>query len=185
MSEIASISALQPASDCLRSRAGSFQLPAAQAVSLRPETDTAIRITCGSAWVTLGDGKDYFLQTGQSLQANRGSAVVIEPLHTTSVSGPTQTLYFDWDPVPLKVPMPRRHAPMRMLAPPSPQRKALAQAWGDFRLALAAGFLAGARLTGAVLSLLLPAALRATFGLADLARNAHSSASCAQGRMAS
>ncbi len=185
MFKTASIPTLQPSAACVRSRAGSFQLQANHAVSLRPNTDTAIRITCGSAWVTLGDGKDYFLQKGQSLQASRGSAVVIEPLHTAGIAHDAETLYFDWDPVPVKVPKMSKHQSMRMPAQHSHEQKALTQAWGDFRLALTAGFFAGARLVGALLGLLLPAALRVSLGLTALARNAHSSASRAQGRMAS
>ena len=183
MFKTASIPTLQPSAACVRSRAGSFQLQANQAVSLRPDTDTTIRVTCGSAWITLGDGKDYFVQKGQSLQASRGSAVVIEHLHTEGIAHDTETLYFDWDSVPVKVPKMNKH--LRMPMQSSPQHKALAQAWGDFCLALTAGFLAGARLAGALLGLLLPAALRASLGLTALARNAHSSASRAQGRMAS
>lgn len=185
MSKIASIPTLQPSASCVRSRAGSFQLQANQAVSLRPNTDTAIRITCGSAWVTLGDGKDYFLQKGQSLKASRGSAVVIEPLYKVGAAKGIETLYFDWNPVPVKVPKASRHQRMRVPAQHSQQQKALAQAWGDFRLALTAGFLAGARLAGALLGLPLPAALRASLGLVARARNAHSNARAAHGRMAS
>ena len=183
MSEFASISASQSVAACRHARAGAFVLAPAQALALRPTETSSLRITCGRAWVTLGDGKDYFLQEGQSLQACRGSAVVIEPMHTAGIAHDTEMLFFDWDPVPVKVPKMIQHLCMPMQS--SPQQKALAQAWGDFCLALTAGFLAGARLAGALLGLLLPAALRASLGLTALARNAHSSASRAQGRMAS
>ncbi|TAG27839.1 MAG: DUF2917 domain-containing protein [Burkholderiales bacterium] len=172
MSQFASITSL-PSQACLRSRAGSFQLNKPQAISLRPAAGTAIRITCGSAWLTLGDGQDYFLRQGESLQAKKGSSVVIEAMRKPGAEDAMETVYFDWDPVPLRIPAMRRSPSAPLPSVKTPQRLALAEAWGDFRLALAAGFLAGARLAAALL------------GLATLARSAHSSASCAQGRMAS
>jgi Protein of unknown function (DUF2917) len=164
MSQIASI----PSSSCLQARAGAFVLAPAQALALRPKTESSIRITCGSAWVTINDGVDYFLAAGQSMSAPAGSRVVMESMLRGG------QLKFDWLPV-------MQHQAERsslrgqadalvVEAGVSP----LAQALRDLRGAmdLAARGLAGlARALGT--------------GLAALARTAHSSASRAQGRMAS
>jgi hypothetical protein len=150
MSQIASI----PSTSCLQARAGAFVLAPKQALALRPKTAGSIRITCGSAWVTINDGVDYFLAAEQQMTAPAGSRVVMESMR------PGGPLKFDWQP-----------AAAAELSP-------LAQALRDLRGAtdLAARGLSG---LGAAFGLGLAAGFKA------LARTAHSSASRAQGRMAS
>ncbi len=185
MAQFASI----PSPDCIRARTGTFVISPARTLALRPDVTSELRITCGKAWVTVGDGVDHFLHAGQSLRAAKGSHVVIEPMRWPGHSGDIESVYLDWDPVPMRIP--RAAAPIAANAPsrPAPQRMAVGQAWGDFRAAFAAGCLAAARLAVALLGLALPTAWRATAGLrgalAARARKAHSSANRAQGRMAS
>jgi hypothetical protein len=149
------------AAACLHARAGAFVLAPVRALTLVPKHSSTIRITCGSAWVTLGDGVDHFLAADQSLIAPAGSHVVMESLRKDGA------VKFDWQPV---------FAPSQLALSP------LAQALLDLRGAavLAARGLAG--LAGALTAGLVRG-LGA--GFAALARSAHSSASAAQGRMAS
>jgi hypothetical protein len=180
MSQIASIQAVS----CLHARAGAFVLPAAQALALRPKEPSSIRITCGTAWVTIDDGVDYFLAAGQEITAPAGSRVVMESMQ------PGGQLKFDWQPV---MQARKERSALRGRADTLAGTLAeqadlspLAQALRDLRGAvdLAARGVVG--LAGALL-----AGLSAAFadvlatGLAARARSAHSSASCAQGRMAS
>lgn len=194
MSQIASISSLHNAS-CLAARSGAYLLAPAQALGLRPQRASSLRITCGQAWVTFGDGMDHFLQAGQTLRAPAGSHVVLESLYGT-------VLKFDWQ----AEPQPRRErstlrsrvddmaAQVGLASSPlghSPQALSpLAQALLDLRGAavLAArglAGLAGALTGGLVRGLGVGFADFLTGGLAARARSAHSSASAAQGRMAS
>jgi hypothetical protein len=179
MSQIASIS-------CLHARAGAFVLAQHQTLALRPKQSSTIRITCGSAWVTLGDGCDYFLTAEQTLLAPAGSRVVMESMRKDAV------LKFDWQPV---FEPSRERSAVRGRADevavqagitPSLLTQALldlrgaaflaARGFAGLATALAAGL---ARVFGAGLAEVL------TGGLAARARSAHSSASRAQGRMAS
>lgn len=56
--------------------------------SLRPRAAMQLRVVCGRAWVTLGDGMhgwreeggDRVLQPGQSLRVAAGQHAVVEPL---------------------------------------------------------------------------------------------------------
>jgi hypothetical protein len=160
MSQIASILSLSSAAACLHARTGAFVLAPAQALSLSPKVGGMIRLTCGSAWITLGDGCDYFLEAEQSLWIPAGGRAVMESMRQGGA------LKFDWQPD---------------LTP-----SATAQALLDLRGAadLAARGLLG--LAGALLAGLargFPEVLVAV--LAARARSAHSSASRAHGRMAS
>jgi Protein of unknown function (DUF2917) len=185
---IASTPALASAAACLHARAGAFVLAPAQALALRPKQSSTIRITCGSAWVTINDGCDYFLTSEQTLRVPAGSRVVMESLRKDGV------LKFDWQPASVAS---RERSTLRGrvdavatkagLAPSalengSLENSPLAQALLDLRgaAALAARGLGG-------LATALAAGLARGFGtgLAALARSAHSSASRAQGRMAS
>lgn len=159
--------------NCVAARSGAFVIAPEQAMALNPRVASALRITCGKAWVTLGDGRDHILLPGQTLHAAKGSRVVIEPISALGDANELETVYFDWDPVPMRVPKARRSVVVELSIKPAPQRQAVSQAWGDFRVAFAAGLLAATRLVGALL------------GLAARARSAHSNASRAQGRMAS
>jgi hypothetical protein len=180
MSQIASIQAVS----CLHARAGAFVLPAAQALALRPKEPSSIRITCGSAWVTIDDGVDYFLAAGQQMTAPAGSRVVMESMQ------PGGQLKFDWQPV--KQAREERSAfrgrsdAVADALAGSTDLSPLAQALRDLR---GAADLASRGLVGLADALL--AGLARGFadvlaaGLAARARSAHSSASCAQGCMAS
>jgi hypothetical protein len=172
MSQIASILS----ASCLAARAGAFVLPAAQALALHPKEVSRIRITCGSAWVTINDGSDYFLTTGQEMTAPAGSRVVMESLLKSG------QLKFDWQPV-----MQEREerSPLRDNAASVSAETGVslfAQALRDLRGAVD---LAARGLTGLAAALVAGLTRGLGVGLAALARNAHSSASRAQGRMAS
>ena len=172
MSKIASISA------CQYARTGAFVLAPAQALALRPKEASRLRITCGSAWLTIDDGLDYFLEADQAMTIAAGNRAVME-----SVSR-SRPLKFDWQPV---TQMSREPSPQESSRlEPSPQEPSpLAQAMRDLRgaavlaargltglaTALAAGIARGVRGFGA--------------GFNALARSAHSNARAAQGRMAS
>jgi hypothetical protein len=182
MSQIASISVSQPTVACMQARAGAFVLVPAQALALHPKTESSIRIICGSAWVTINDGCDYFLEAGQQMTAPAGSRVVMESMR------PGGQLKFDWQPV-MQAQLERSQlrgsadaVGMEADLAKSPH----AQALRDLRGAadLAARGLAG---LATALAAGLEASLARGFGkgFAALARNAHSSASRAQGRMAS
>jgi Protein of unknown function (DUF2917) len=89
---------------------GSFALRAGRALSLRPKVAALLRITQGAAWVTLPSlPGDHFLRAGDSLHARAGDHVVMEAWPVPAKSTPTGTaLYFDWDPVPMRVAAPAR-----------------------------------------------------------------------------
>jgi Protein of unknown function (DUF2917) len=172
MSQIASILS----SSCLQARAGAFVLAPAQALALRPKTESSIRITCGSAWVTINDGVDYFLAAGQTMTAPAGSRVVMESMQRGS------QLKFDWQPV-----MQAQGVTYGERSQLRGRADALAfemglsptvQALRDLR---GAADLAARGLAGLATAL----GLGLAGGFAALARTAHSSASRAQGRMAS
>ncbi len=80
--------------------AGAFALCAGRALSLTPQEDSVLRISQGGAWVTLPSlPGDHFLQAGDCLRVPAGDAVVLEGWKMPA----TQTLYFDWNPVPMQL----------------------------------------------------------------------------------
>jgi hypothetical protein len=184
MSQIASIYS----ASCLRARAGAFVLPAAQALALRPKEASCIRITCGSAWITMDDGVDYFLAADECITVPASSRVVMESMKQIG------QLKFDWQPLPQ---VQRERRQLRGHADALAAEDSVspfAQSSRDLR---GAAVLAARGLVGLVTALAagltrgLGAGLRTGFGevltggLAARARNAHSSARAAQGRMAS
>jgi Protein of unknown function (DUF2917) len=178
MSQIASIQAQSSAAACLHARSGAFVLAPAQALALHPKHSSTIRITCGSAWVTLNDGCDYVLTAEQSLRAPAGSRVVMESMRKDAV------LKFDWQPA---VEPSRERSALRgrvgeMAAQANLAPSPLTQAQLDLR---GAAFLAARGLAGLATALAAGLARALGTGLAALARSAHSNASRAQGRMAS
>jgi hypothetical protein len=74
-------------------------------MALQPHAAALLHISQGTAWVTLpSQPGDHFLQAGDTLRVEAGDRVVMEPWHKPSSQMPaTETLYFDWDPVPLQV----------------------------------------------------------------------------------
>ncbi len=186
MSKIASIPADQ--STCLHARAGAYLLAPMQALALHPKETSRIRITCGSAWVTINDGCDYFLTADQEMAMPAGSRVVMESMQRNG------QLMFDWQPV---VHTSRERSQLRSGADArvtetgvSPTTQALRDLRGAVDLAargltglaaaLATGLARGLeRVLGAGFNEVL------TGGLAARARSAHSSARAAHGRMAS
>jgi Protein of unknown function (DUF2917) len=168
-----------------------FALQAGRAMTLRPKANALLRITQGAAWVTLpSQPGDHFLHAGDNLRISACDRVVMEAWQVPA----TQSLYFDWDPLPMRVaarkPVVAREsrfgAPVRSAPRPS-YCAAVLQPLADLRAALALSAGAAGRLAtglvawgfGGVLPLVLGT------GLAARARTAHSSASAAQGRMAS
>jgi Protein of unknown function (DUF2917) len=147
MSEIASIQTSQmQSSACIAARAGTFLLTSGHAMSLKPQHASVLRITCGTAWVTVQrTGLDHMLCANEQLPIERGDHVVIESLHQGHVK-------LDWQTLPCAV---------------SLAAQARLQALRDLR---GAAVLLARGLGG---------------GFKALALTAHSSASRAQGRMAS
>jgi hypothetical protein len=154
-----------------------------------------LRISHGTAWVTLpSQPGDHFLRAGETLRVEAGDRVVMEPWHTPAAQMPaTETLYFDWDPVPLQIaksidtPQTAQQAVVlrgswhRLAAQPAPRASycaAVLAPLADLRAALALG-------TGAVVRLTVGLLFWTLGGLLARARTAHSSASWAHGRMAS
>jgi Protein of unknown function (DUF2917) len=172
MSQIASM----PSAACLQARTGAFVLPASQALALEPRTQSIIRMTYGCAWVTIDDGVDYFLSTGQQMLAPAGSRMVMESMQRG------RQLTFDWQPVMQAQPVRSQlHDPADVLdseVDVSPTAQALRDLRDAADLAVR-GFAGLAAVWVAVVARGLGT------GLAALARNAHSSASRAHGRMAS
>jgi hypothetical protein len=183
MSQIASIPVLSSAATCLHARSGAFVLAPAQALALSPKQSSTIRITCGSAWVTLGDGRDYFLKAEQTLRVPTGSRVVMESM------GKEEALKFDWQPEfkrkgersALRDSL-HEGAAQTGLAQSALELSPLSHALLDLRTAAA---LAARGLAGLATALAAGLARGGDTGFAALARSAHSSASRAQGRMAS
>lgn len=80
--------------------AGAFALCAGRVMALTPQQNTVLRISQGGAWVTLpSQPGDHFLAAGDSLRVPAGDALVLEPWHMPA----NETLYFDWDPVPMQI----------------------------------------------------------------------------------
>jgi Protein of unknown function (DUF2917) len=88
---------------CALKPSGAYALPTGRALSLKPAAPSQLRITQGSAWVTLPSMPgDHFLQAGDTLRVAARDALVMEAWQMPQ----GQTLYFDWDPVPMYVPAP-------------------------------------------------------------------------------
>jgi Protein of unknown function (DUF2917) len=178
MSQIASISLFSSAAACLHARSGAFVLAPAQALALRPKQSSTIRVTCGSAWITFNDGCDYFLTAEQTLRVPAGSRVVMESMRKDGV------LKFDWQPA---LEPSRERSTLRGRVDEMDAKAALApspltQALLDLR---GAAFLAARGFSGLATALAAGLARGFGVGFAARARNAHSRASRAQGRMAS
>ncbi|WP_249661296.1 DUF2917 domain-containing protein [Variovorax sp. PCZ-1] len=183
MAEIASISVSQYAAACMSTRAnpsfaraGAFVLAPAQALALRPKTESSIRITCGSAWVTINDGCDYFLAAGEQLTAPAGSRVVMESMRRDG------QVKFDWQPV---MPAQRERSQLRGGVDEMAAEVGLSQAAQALRDLRGAADLAARGLVGLATALVAGLARGLGIGFAALARTAHSNANRAQGRMAS
>ena len=186
--------------------AGAFALCAGRAMALMPTTDSLLRISQGGAWVTLpSQPGDHFLKAGESLRVPAGDDVVFEAWKMPA----TERLYFDWDPVPMRIAAPHSVGSSKGYRAHGPARNApWAQPLADLRTALVlagrATVLAGAallRLAGAFAAALTPAfatnfvagcaysvkAVAGFFfeGVAKRAFKAQSKAKSAQGRMAS
>ena len=164
--------------------AGAFALCAGRAMALTPTQDSVLRISQGGAWVTLpSQPGDHFLQAGDSLRVPAGDALVLESWKMPA----TQTLYFDWDPVPMRVAaasavVVRGHwlgladqAGMRCAVPTPSSSAPWAQPLADLRAALGmagrATVLAGAavlRLAGALLVVAMRGVVAGAAGIATL-----------------
>ncbi len=109
---------------CASKPSGAFTLPTGRALSLKPAAPSQLRITQGSAWVTLPSlPGDHFLQTGDTLRVAACDSLVMEAWHMPK----GQTLYFDWDPVPMTIPA---YAPAH-----TPAATSTMASWGWLRLA--------------------------------------------------
>ncbi len=166
MQHIHSIGSSSPTHSCgcgALQHSGAFALHTGRALSLKPTAPSQLRITQGSAWVTLpSQPGDHFLQTGDTMQVRACDALVMEAWHMPQ----GETLYFDWDPVPMHIPvhapaaahLPARGSWLRAAAPararPSYCAAVLAPL-ADLRLAAGLGAGAAARLTTGLLGLAL------------------------------
>ena len=185
---------------------GAFALCVGRAMALTPIIDSLLRISQGGAWVTLpSQPGDHFLKAGESLRVPAGDAVVFEAWKMPA----TERLYFDWDPVPMRIAAPHSVGSSMGYRAREPARNApWAQPLADLRAALVlagrATVLAGAallRLAGAFAAALTPVfainfvascaysvkAVAGFFfsGVVKRAFKAQSKAKSAQGRMAS
>ncbi len=164
---------------------GSFTLHAGRAIALLPHAAAVLRISQGTAWVTLpSQPGDHFLSAGDTLRVKAGDKVVMEPWHKAASPAPaTETLYFDWDPVPLQVAksitapkaaqqaVALRGSWYRLPVQPAPRASycaAVLAPLADLRAAVALGAGAAARLTVGLATWGLGAAWRAV--LAGVAR---------------
>jgi Protein of unknown function (DUF2917) len=139
---------------------GAFALPTGRALGLKPWAASQLRIAQGSAWVTLpSQPGDHILQAGDTLQVAACDAVVMEPWRMPQ----GQTLYFDWDPVPMHVPAAANPADrlanrswLRMAIPAYPRQSycaAVLAPLADLRLAAVLGAGAVARLVAGLAGL--------------------------------
>ncbi len=159
MSQTASItSSVEASAACIAQRAGTFLLTSGHAMSLKPQQASLLRINCGTAWVTLArTGQDHVLHANEQLRVQRGDHVVIESLHMGHVK-------LDWQALPQRVGRSQLRGPAVEMAL---ARDLRLQALRDLR---GAAVLLARGLAG---------------GFKALALTAHSSASRAQGSMAS
>ncbi len=140
-------------------RTGAFTLQAGQALSLKPSAPSQLRIAQGCAWVTLpSQPGDHFLQAGDVLWVDAWDALVMETWRMPQ----GQTLYFDWDPVPMHIPAASAvvHRGSLSATVPSPRPRisygaAVLAPLADLRAALALGAGALARLASGLLGLAL------------------------------
>jgi hypothetical protein len=166
---------------------GSFALHTGSAIALLPHAAAVLRISQGTAWVTLpSQPGDHFLSAGDTLRVKAGDRVVMEPWHKPASPAPaTETLYFDWDPVPFQIAQPiaasaaaqqavaLRGSWHRLPVQPAPRASycaAVLAPLADLRAAAALGAGAAARLTVGLVTWGLAAAWRAVLaGVARLA----------------
>ncbi len=162
---------------------GSFALRTGRAMAVQPHAAALLHISQGAAWVTLpSQPGDHFLQAGDTLRIKAGERVVMEPWCAPASHKPAaETLYFDWDPVPLEVAAPQaayqavalRGSWHRLAAQPAPRTSycaAVLAPLADLRAAFALGAGAAARLAVGL-------AFWTLGGLLARARRAHASAS--------
>jgi Protein of unknown function (DUF2917) len=173
----ASISVLSTPAACLHARTGAFVLAPAHALSLHPKESSSLRITCGSAWITMDDGCDYFLAAEQTMHMPKGSRVVMESARRGG------TVKFDWQPelAPQRERSALRGSASEMAAeagvtPRLLMQSSLAQPLLDLR---GAAFLAARGVAGLVGALAAALGLDLLAGLLARARKALSSASLA------
>jgi hypothetical protein len=153
--------ASSPRTAChLPAHTGAFALHAGRAVSLKPSAPSQLRITQGGAWVTLpSQPGDHFLQAGDVLRVDACDALVMEAWQMPQ----GQTLYFDWDPVPMHIPAASAvvHRGWLRAVVPSPTKPrmgycaAVLVPLADLRAALVLGAGALARLASGLLGLAL------------------------------
>jgi len=122
---------------------GTWRLDAARAVTLRPRQDGVLHIAQGRVWATF-DGPhggppdahgDHVLGAGERVRVRAGQRVVLESWDRRLPA------HFSWDFAP------------RVQVAPVPRRQAVAQSWGDLRLAAVLGARAGCRLVMALAGL--------------------------------
>jgi Protein of unknown function (DUF2917) len=157
------------------SHVGSFRIESGRALRLHPKRDALLRIQQGSVWATLpSQPGDHFLSAGQSLLVKAGEALVIEPWALRHVAGAQDTVYLDWDPVPICV---------AQTANVSSEASSYVDSYASNPAPMLTTFLIAAY---DVLTLTLAGFFFKLAGLAGLrAFKAQSKASRAQGRMAS
>ncbi len=148
---------------------GSFALRTGRAMTLQPLRAAVLRITQGCAWITLPSlPGDHFLRAGDSLHVRAKDFVVMEawPVPTKSTAT-NPSLYFDWDPLPMRQAAPMHVAVRGNWAPQAAKhpahRAAVAQAWVDLRAAWGLGAGAVARLAAGLAALTTGTLARAVF----------------------
>lgn len=122
---------------------GTWRLDPARAVTLRPREDGVLRIAHGRVWLTFdgpqagppNDLGDRVVGAGEDVRVRAGQRLVMESCESRAPA------YFSWDVAsgPLAVRVPPLHA--------------VAQSWGDLRLAAGFGVRAAGRLAGALVAL--------------------------------
>jgi hypothetical protein len=91
---------------------GTWELAAGRAMTLRPREPGVLRVARGRVWATcdgphagpLNDLGDRILHAGDALRLPAGQRWVLEAWRGESAAR------FDWDPLPLRAPAPRRRA---------------------------------------------------------------------------
>ncbi len=117
-----------------------FALPAGQALTLQPATAAVLRITQGTAWVTLPSlPGDHFLRAGDALRVPVGDKLVMEAWPHSAAD----PLRFAWDAAPAALPA---TSPVNVAAGQLSYCTAVLAPLADLRAALALGAGAAARL---------------------------------------